>query len=54
MVAKVISGDHSKFPSLDRVEAGRVSLEEGVKRIVNVLDRLDEFESGSFIDVRLI
>jgi NAD(P)-dependent dehydrogenase (short-subunit alcohol dehydrogenase family) len=54
MVAKVISGDHSKFPSLDRVEAGRVSLEEGVKRIVNTIEKLNEFESGSFVDVRLV
>jgi NAD(P)-dependent dehydrogenase (short-subunit alcohol dehydrogenase family) len=54
MVEKVISGDHSKFPSLDRVEAGRVNLEEGVKRIVSTIDRLDEFESGSFVDVRLV
>ncbi len=54
MVAKVISANHSLFPSLDRVEASRVSLEEGVKRIVEVLKRLDEFENGSFIDVRLV
>ncbi|WP_456471385.1 SDR family NAD(P)-dependent oxidoreductase [Caminibacter sp.] len=54
MVAKVISADHGKFPSLDRVESGRVSLEEGVYRIVRVLEKLDEFESGSFIDVRLV
>jgi NAD(P)-dependent dehydrogenase (short-subunit alcohol dehydrogenase family) len=54
MVAKVISGDHSKFPSLDRVEAGRVGLEEGVKRIVNTIEKLDEFENGSFVDVRLV
>ncbi|GAB6073345.1 SDR family NAD(P)-dependent oxidoreductase [Nautilia lithotrophica] len=54
MVDKVISGDHSKFPSLDRVEAGRVSLEEGVERIVNTIDKLDEFENGSFVDVRLV
>jgi len=54
MVAKVISGDHSKFPSLERVKAGRVSLEEGTKRIVNIIEKLDEFESGSFVDVRLV
>ncbi|MEO1923528.1 MAG: SDR family NAD(P)-dependent oxidoreductase [Nautiliaceae bacterium] len=54
MVAKVISGDHSKFRSLDRVEEGRVSLEEGVLRIVNTIEKLDEFENGSFVDVRLI
>ena len=54
MVAKVVSANHSLFPSLDRVEASRVSLEEGVERIIKVLKRLDEFESGSFIDVRLV
>jgi len=54
MVAKVISGDHAKFPSLERVEAGRVSLEEGTKRIVKTIEKLDKFESGSFIDVRLV
>jgi NAD(P)-dependent dehydrogenase (short-subunit alcohol dehydrogenase family) len=54
MVEKVISGDHSKFPSLDRVEAGRVSLEEGVLRIVNTIEKLDMYESGSFLDVRLV
>jgi NAD(P)-dependent dehydrogenase (short-subunit alcohol dehydrogenase family) len=54
MVAKVISADHSLFPSVERVESSRVSLEEGIERIVRVLERLDEFESGSFIDVRLV
>ena len=54
MVEKVISGDHSKFPSLDRVEAGRVSLEEGVERIVRTINKLDDFENGSFVDVRLV
>jgi len=52
MVAKVISADKDRFFSISRVEASRVSLEEGVERIVRVLERLDEFESGSFIDVR--
>ncbi len=54
MVAKVISGDHSKFPSLTRVEAGKVGLAEGVKRIVKTIEKLDNFESGSFVDVRLV
>ncbi len=54
MVAKVISADHSKFPSLDRVEANKVDLETGVVRIVRAIEKLDEFESGSFVDVRLI
>jgi len=54
MVEKVISGDHSKFPSLDRVEAGRISLEKGVERIVTTISKLDRFQSGDFIDVRYI
>ena len=54
MVQKVISGNHNKFPSLDRVEAGRVSLGEGALRIVKTIEKLDEFESGSFVDVRMV
>ena len=54
MVRKVISGDKSSFPSLSRVEETKVDLESGVLRIIKAIKRLDEFESGSFIDVRLI
>ncbi|EDM23103.1 SDR family NAD(P)-dependent oxidoreductase [Caminibacter mediatlanticus TB-2] len=54
MVRKVISGDKSSFPSLSRVEETKVDLESGVLRIVKAIERLDEFKSGSFIDVRLI
>ncbi len=54
MVRKVISFDKEKFPSLNRVDSSRIDLESGVKRIVDAIDRLDEFESGSFVDVRLI
>ena len=54
MVAKVISAERTKFPSVERVEASRVSLEKGVERIVEAIERLEEFENGSFIDVRLI
>jgi len=52
MVEKVISSNHSKYPSLDRVEAGMVGLDFGVERIIKAIERLDEFESGSFVDVR--
>ena len=52
MVRKVISGDREKFSSLNRVDESRVRLEEGVKRIVEAIDRLDEYPSGSFLDVR--
>ncbi|NPA87435.1 MAG: SDR family NAD(P)-dependent oxidoreductase [Epsilonproteobacteria bacterium] len=54
MVEKVISADHVKFPSLDRVSAGRVSLEEGVEKIIKTINKLDEFQSGSFVDVRTV
>jgi NAD(P)-dependent dehydrogenase (short-subunit alcohol dehydrogenase family) len=52
MVQKVISFDHFKFPSLDRVELSKVKLKEGIKRIVKVLDIIDRFPSGIFLDVR--
>ncbi len=52
MVRKVISGDREKFSSLNRVDSSKVELEEGVKRIVQAIDRLDEYPSGSFLDVR--
>jgi NAD(P)-dependent dehydrogenase (short-subunit alcohol dehydrogenase family) len=52
MVKKVISVDKNKFPSVKRVEAGMVDLEKGIERIVKAIERLDEFESGSFVDVR--
>jgi NAD(P)-dependent dehydrogenase (short-subunit alcohol dehydrogenase family) len=52
MVSKVISYDHSKFTSLDNVQKSRVSLNEGVRRVIKLIERLDEYPSGSFIDVR--
>ncbi|MEO1958829.1 MAG: SDR family NAD(P)-dependent oxidoreductase [Nautiliaceae bacterium] len=52
MVKKVISVNKSKFQSVKRVEAGMIDLERGVKRVVKAIDRLDEFENGSFVDVR--
>jgi len=52
MVRKVISGDRDKFASLNRVDESRVELEIGVKRLVEAIDKLDEYPSGSFLDVR--
>ena len=52
MVRKVISANREKFDSLNRVDESKVKLEEGVKRIIEVIKRLDEYPSGSFIDVR--
>ena len=52
MVRKVISGNRKKFSSLNRVDENRVELEIGVKRLVKAIDKLDEYPSGSFLDVR--
>ena len=52
MVRKVISGDREKFTSLKKVDKSRVTLKEGVKRILKAIDKLDEYPSGSFLDVR--
>ena len=52
MVRKVISGDREKFSSLNRVDESKIELEIGVKRLVEAIDRLDEYPSGSFLDVR--
>ena len=52
MVEKVISGDREKFNSLNRVDASKVSIEVGVKRIVKAIEKLDNYPSGSFLDVR--
>ena len=52
MVRKVISGDREKFSSLNRVDESKIELEIGVKRLVKAIDKLDEYPSGSFLDVR--
>ena len=52
MVEKVISGDREKFNSLNRVDASKVSIEVGVKRIIKAIEKLDNYPSGSFLDVR--
>ena len=52
MVQKVISGDREKFSSLNRVAESRVELKVGIKRLIKVIDKLDDYPSGSFLDVR--
>ena len=52
MVRKVISGDRDRFNSLNRVDESKIELEVGVKRLVEAIDKLDEYPSGSFLDVR--
>jgi len=52
MVRKVISGDRNRFTSLNRVDESKIELEVGVKRLVEAIDKLDEYPSGSFLDVR--
>ena len=52
MVRKVISGDREKFASLNRVDESKLELEIGVKRLVEAIDKLDNYPSGSFLDVR--
>ena len=52
MVRKIISGNRDKFESLNRVDIGKIELKEGVKKIVEAIDKLDEYPSGSFVDVR--
>jgi len=54
MVKSVISFDKNRYPSLKRVEEGMVNLKDGIKRIVKTIEKLDEFESGSYVDVRTI
>ena len=52
MVRKVINGDREKFSSLNRVAESKVELEIGVKRLVDAIEKLDNYPSGSFLDVR--
>ena len=52
MVRKVINGDREKFSSLNRVTESKVELEIGVKRLVDAIEKLDNYPSGSFLDVR--
>ncbi|MEO1941973.1 MAG: SDR family NAD(P)-dependent oxidoreductase [Campylobacterales bacterium] len=52
MVQQVLEGDREKFPSIQRVKAGMLPLEEGVRRLKKGIEVLDRFPSGSFVDVR--
>jgi len=52
MVRKVISGDKTKFPSLHRVDQGKVSLQKGVEMVKRGIELLDRYPSGSYVDVR--
>ena len=54
MVKSVISFDKNKYPSLKRVEEDMVRLEDGIERIIKTIEKLDEFENGSYVDVRNI
>ena len=54
MVKNVISFDKNKYSSLKRVEESIVTLEDGIERIIKTIEKLDEFESGNYIDVRAI
>jgi len=52
MVRKVVAGDREKFPSLQRVDAGKVPLQEGVKKVWKAIQLLSDYPSGSYLDVR--
>jgi benzil reductase ((S)-benzoin forming) len=52
MVKSVISADKEKFSSIKRVDESKLSLEEGVKRVIKAIDVINTYESGSFLDVR--
>jgi len=47
--------DDEEFPSAKRLKEGEIqTADNAAKRLDNVVNRIDEFESGSFIDVRNI
>lgn len=52
MVQKVISGDRNRFESLNRVDASKIELNKDINRLVKAIDMLDEYPSGSFLDIR--
>ena len=52
MVQKVIMGDREKFSSINRVDENKVKLEIGIKRLIEAIEKLDNYPSGSFLDVR--
>jgi len=55
MLEEVMKQDPEKYPSVKRIrEAPKRTPEEAAKLIFDLLPRLREFESGSFVDVRKI
>jgi len=54
MVEHILSQvDREAFPSAQKLaDSDIVSPDEGASRLINHLDKLLEYESGSFIDVR--
>lgn len=55
MLKEVMKQDPEKYPSVKRIrEADKRTPEEAAKLIFDLLPKLREFESGSFVDVRKI
>ncbi len=55
MLEEVIKQDEYKFPSVRRIkESPKKTPEEAAKLIFDLLPKLKEFESGSYVDVRKI
>jgi len=55
MLEEVMKQDPEKYPSVKRIrEADKRTPEEAAKLILDLLRKLREFESGSFVDVRKI
>ncbi len=53
MLEKVMEQDEEKFPSVKRIKRSpKRTPEEAAKLIFDLLPKLREFESGSFVDVR--
>ncbi|SNZ09183.1 alcohol dehydrogenase [Persephonella hydrogeniphila] len=51
----VLSADEKKFPSVKRIkQSPKMTPEEAAKKIFNLLPKLKEFESGSYVDIRKI
>jgi len=51
----VLSADEEKFPSVKRIkQSPKMTPQEAAERIFNLIPRLKNFESGSYLDVRKI
>ena len=49
----VLSADENKFPSVKRIKnAPKMTPEEAVQNIMNKMNKLKEFPSGSYVDIR--